>query len=574
MTQGKRHSIEYHSQDQRKHYRLTTPFWVQAEGKTYKTKDWSVGGLSISGYHRQLRDNEPLNLKIIIKFQGFNVGFEAEARTIDCDGNNNVRLAFHNLSSRSKNILQFFSQSIISGEMADIEDTIKRIDVPINVQDDNIEATRSKKPPFRRWPAKSIFFTVLYLTIGLIVFLYLALVLYSNFVHMKVESSVVTAPEEEIVSPFTGIVGEYFVAQGDIVKKGQPLVRIDDPEMEHRLAIERTNLITAQNEHKLKSTFLQGEKNKMEIYENVGKTKFEEAKSNVREYTERLEHLHNEHERAKLLYEKRFIPKSEMDKFEADYETVFHQLEQAKHQMSVHEKSLSGIEKGHYFSNDQVEGEIPQHKANVEHAANQIEVAKLKISALEKQISKRVIKAPFDGHVVDVSKSNTNTVDRGEELVLLERDEARYIKSHLTQDEITEITMGSTATVYIPAIKKRYKAIVRHIDRTDGFIDEMNAIYKPRTINDRSALVELELIDFTMQGLRNQLPAGTPAIVYFDRSLTDGIVHRLRMYFSPANVPDNSKVTTRPGENPSAVRNENFSGKRGGTTALKTIDDE
>lgn len=555
MAQGKRQGIEYHSQDQRKHYRLTTPFWVQIEGKTYKTKDWSVGGLSISNYHRNLKENETLDLKIIIKFQGFNIGFEAQSKVISCDNNNNTRLAFYNLSERSKNILQFFSQSIISGEMADIEDTIKRIDVPINLQDDNIEDKYGKKPPFRRWPLKSIFFTVLYLSLGLIIFSYLALVLYSNFVHMKIESSVVTSPEEKIVSPFTGLVGEYYVKPGDLVKEGEPLIRIDDADLAHKLDIEKTHLIEAQNEHKLKSTFLVGEKNKVNIYENIGQTKYEEAKSNVREFTERLEHLQNEHERAKILYQKRFIAKSEMDKFEADYETVMHQLEEAKHQVVVHEKALKAVETGHYFSNDQLEGEIPQHQAYVDHASAQIDIVKLRIAALEKQMGRRVIRAPFNGHVVDLAKSNGNTVDRGEELLLLERDETRFIKSHLTQEEIVEITMDSTATVYIPSIKKRYLAKVRHIDRTDGFIDEVNAIYKPRTVNDRSALVELELQDFTMEGLRNQLPAGTPAVVYFDRSMWDGITHRIRMYFSPAHKPDNSKVTTRLDKQPSKITN-------------------
>merc|ERR1711974_386790 len=101
--------------DQRKHYRLTTPFWVHVENHTYKTNDWSVGGLSIDGFHREVEYGEVLELKIIIKFQGFNIEFNATAKAL-ATNNNILRLKFEKLTDRSKNILQFFSQSIISGE--------------------------------------------------------------------------------------------------------------------------------------------------------------------------------------------------------------------------------------------------------------------------------------------------------------------------------------------------------------------------------------------------------------------------------------------------------------------------
>lgn len=536
MSDQSKHGIEYHSHDQRKHYRLTTPFWVQVDGKTYKTKNWSVGGLSIAKYHKKMMPGQTLALKIVIKFQGFNIGFDAQGKVVDVDSQNNLRLEFCNLSARSKNILQFFSQSIISGEMADIEDTIKRIDVPINQQEEKIKENQGKRPPLSRWPLKSLIFSALYLIIGLLIFLYIALIVYSNFVHMKIESAVVSAPIETVVSPFNGNIGEYYVKAGSKVVPEQPLVRIQDHEIEHELHLEQTNLLAAKNDHGLQTKFLNGEKNKMDIYRNIGETKYNEALSNVREYTERLEHLKNNHERAKILYSKKFIAKADMDKYEADFETVMHQLDEAKHQLEVHSKALKSIETGHYFSADQLEGELPQQQAHLEHAENQVEVIKHKIKAHEEQIRRRIIKAPFNGHVVKVFRSDTNTVDRGDNLLLLEKDQARGITAFLTQDEVVEISLDTTVTVYIPAIRQRFTGKVKHIDRTDGFISEVNAEFRPRTINDRSALVQVELDNFDIDKGRELLHPGTPAVVYFDRSILKAITHRIKLYFTPTSA--------------------------------------
>lgn len=542
MTESNKQNIEYHNQDHRKHYRLTTPFWVQVDGKVYKTKDWSVGGLSIANYHKQVNQGDTLPLKIIIKFQGFNIGFEAQGRVVSADSNNNLRLEFYDLSARSRNILKFFSQSIISGEMVDIEDTIKRIDVPINVQDDNLEAIRGQKPPLRRWPLKSLFFTALYLTIGLLVFLYIGLAVYSNFMHLKVESAVISAPAEKIVSPFNGDIAEYYVKQGDLIQKGEPIVRLVDHDLEHQLELEKTDLLSAQNDHGLSSRFLASERGKIEIYKNIGQTKYEEAASNVHQFEERIQHLKNDHERAKTLYAKKVISKAELDLVEADYEEKFHQLEEAKNQLKVHEKALKHAdENGHYFSNDQLEGDIPQVSARVAHAENQVEIMKSRIKVHEEQIARRTIRAPFSGHIVDLARTVGNTISRGDELVMLERDEKRTVDAHLTQDEIVEVRFGTEAVVYIPLLEKKFQAKVIHVDRTDGFIDEINSKYRPRTIKDRSALVKLDLIDFDMKDAREQLRPGTPAVVYFNRSMFGTIKHRLKLYFNPDNTPAENK---------------------------------
>lgn len=540
--------IEYHTQDKRKHYRITIPIWVKVDDKTYKTEDWSIGGLSLVNFHKTLNVGDELELKVLIKFQGFNIGFDAKVKIISAH-NNKIRCKFVDLSSRSKNILQFFSQSIISGQMVDIEDAIKRIDIPINLQDDNLEEYKNEKRPFFRWPLKTIFFTIFYLTAGLLLFLYVALILYSNFVHMKVDSAIVTAPTEAVVSPFEGVIEKIYVTKDQTVRANEPMLTIKDHLLEQNLELERANHEQVKADLEVKAKNFREEKSELGIYKTIGQTRVEEAKQNLQSLIETNENLASQHERAKKLYAKRYIALSEYNKFEADHEASVHKVEQARHQYQEQLQALKSIDTGHYYSRDQVQSAVPQQEALVAQAEKNIAASQQKITAMEKQLEAHTLRVPFDGDVVDISKSTGNTVARGDKLMLIEHNQPRTITAYLTQDEVVELEMGGTATIYVPSLKKRFAGKILQIDRTYGFVDEVNTQYKPRTTNDRSANVIIVLTDFSIEDTRKFLAPGTPAVVYFNRSLSEGVWHRLQLYFSPSHTPNkikNTKATTAP----------------------------
>lgn len=538
MTEKK--GIEYHSQDQRKHYRISTPLLVNVDGKTYKTKDWSIGGLSLTNFQREVNQGDILGLKVLIKFQDFNISFDAKSKVIGSK-DNKLHLKFEDLSDRSKNILQFFSQSIISGQMVDIEDTIKRIDIPINFQEENIEEQKNKRPPFLRLPLKTMFFTTFYLTIGLLLFIYIALVVYSNFVHMKIESAVVSAPIENIVSPFDGVLSQVYVGKDAILKPQEPLVSIKDHELEKLFELEKSNQEQFKAELDLQNKNLAAEKGELKIYADVGTEKIKELKANLNDWLVRNKNADLQYQRMLALYAKHYISKAELDKSETEHTTIMNQVKEATHQLEAQEGAMAAIKSGHYYSFDKVQSDVPQIEAMVEQAERNLSASQDRIEALEKQIAERTLKSPFDGQVIDVFKSQGNTISRGDFLMLIERNEPRVIKAYLTQDEVVEVKMGSDVTVYIPSLRKRFAGTVTQIDRTDGFIDEVNSIYKPRTVNDRSALVTIALKNFDMYESRKILNPGTPSIVYFDRSLSEGVMHRLQMFFTPMNHTSNQK---------------------------------
>src|SRR4030095_6270237 len=87
---------------------------------------------------------------------------------------------------------------------------------------------------------------------------------------------------------------------------------------------------------------------------------------------------------------------------------------------------------------------------------------------------KHEYRAPFDGVVMRVFKSVGMTVDRGEPVLILSKaGEEPHIDASLTQEEAGRIAMGISAVASVPALGKRYNVEVVMVDRTSGFLKEI-----------------------------------------------------------------------------------------------------
>ena len=98
----------------------------------------------------------------------------------------------------------------------------------------------------------------------------------------------------------------------------------------------------------------------------------------------------------------------------------------------------------------------------------------------------------------------------------------------MTQEEVLEIGLGDTATVYFPSIDQRVAAVVLVIDRTTGYIDEIESRYQWRGPKDRSAKVTLRFLDIERDVIRKRFKPGLPAVVVFERRNTDEVSRRIK----------------------------------------------
>ena len=96
--------------------------------------------------------------------------------------------------------------------------------------------------------------------------------------------------------------------------------------------------------------------------------------------------------------------------------------------------------------------------------------------------------------MTQILKSEGNTTDNMKPIILIEKEsEKKQIIAYLTQDEIIHIGRDNVK-IYLPALGKTFVGNIVEINRTDGFIDEINAQYRWRDFQiDRSAKIVVNI---------------------------------------------------------------------------------
>jgi hypothetical protein len=160
----KSNRVRFARASQRRHHRLITALGIFVNGVTYTALDWSMEGLRFRPAHPdQFKREDRIDLSLSIPFQGFNVTLDLKARVIRVDASTgDVALQLIELSSRAKELLHYFSDNLIRGEMASIEGTIKRLDLPVTPPRPRLR-TQPQRSRLRRegaagWWVQAMFF--------------------------------------------------------------------------------------------------------------------------------------------------------------------------------------------------------------------------------------------------------------------------------------------------------------------------------------------------------------------------------------------------------------------------------
>ena len=141
-----------------------------------------------------------------------------------------------------------------------------------------------------------------------------------------------------------------------------------------------------------------------------------------------------------------------------------------------------------------------------------------RVKVYENLIKKLTLVAPFDGKVTQILKSEGNTTDNMKPIILIEKEsEKKQIIAYLTHDEIIHIGRDNVK-IYLPALGKTFVGNIVEINRTDGFIDEINAQYRWRDFQiDRSAKIVVNIQENEQNNFSKIALSGMPVIVYFPK---------------------------------------------------------
>lgn len=231
----------------------------------------------------------------------------------------------------------------------------------------------------------------------------------------KVES----AEKEEIVSRTSAIVQDIFVREGDSVKEGQVIMRLDTAELTHNLKREEANL-AVQKANLAKAGAGARPQELAQYRAEVDRTKviFDSAKA--------------KYERSKNLFEEGAISKENLEAAYVEYVTAEAGYSSAQQKLSLGREG-------------DTEENIRALQAQVLQAETAVELAR-------EQLAEAEIKAPMKGVILSLDAEKGRYITTGTILAVVGNPDKMQVKADVSESDGGDLAVGQPVKITCPAI--------------------------------------------------------------------------------------------------------------------------
>lgn len=250
--------------------------------------------------------------------------------------------------------------------------------------------------------------------------------------HIQGTGKIFSMDKRDIVSDVEEKIEKMFVKKGDKVEKGQVLVKLEEVNIQYK--IKDAKLRMSMEEESLKQ--LQREGNtELEINLSNAKIRYEDANKT--------------YERNKDLYEEGAISKMDFEKAENDMNEIYNDY------ILAEEK----LKKSNY------ENEIILQK-------QKLQLAKLDLEKLEKDLMKYTIKSPITGTIVDTNISESGIIESHVTLMSIQDVNHLEIIVDMNEYDASKIELGDFVKITGDSFEKRkYEGKVKYVGSIAKQID-------------------------------------------------------------------------------------------------------
>jgi len=527
----------------RRYHQVTAPLKVTLpSGEKSTATHWSLGGLQLDSLSGSLPElGAIIELMFELPFQGFDISFEVSAKIVKAEQETGTLcVEYIELTERAHDLLTHFIDDLVRGKMATVEDTICRIDVPVTPISTKPDPN-PQQDAIVRWPVKTIFMSAFYLILGVVVFGYLGILIYSSTMRLEVKSAVVSAPLATLKMPVDGKLVPVRFDTGMTVRRGDTIARIENAKLVADLEDKRIELQQARDMLARAQEKFRIQSSRMKLYKVVKRTDRQIASAQVESAKEALAAADNNFERLSKLRAKGLVNALKFDKAKSTRAEAEARLKKAQFELE-RASALDAVSDRVFFNNKEFVADLDMLALDVDAANGNVRTALKNLEKVEKATESLVIKAPFDGRIVSIMQSGNVNVVRNETILTLEKLDNPTVTAYLTQDEILSVGLNDRAKVFLPGLSRHVEATVVKIDRHSNFIDPKTARYAWSDRTERTALVslDLDLVDRSP----DKVTAGLPAVVIFPKRFTndvyDGIGGTVRKLIGGGDGNENS----------------------------------
>lgn len=512
---------------QRRHHRVTAPMLVTLpSGEQLRATNWSLGGLRLDAISAPLpKIGETMLLDLELPFQGFDISFKVEiqiARVVK--ETKTIGASFVELSERANDLMSHFISDLVRGQMATIDETICRIDVPVTPISTKPDVNPNEEVPIKRWPLKTIVMSIFYIVLGIVVFSYLAVLLYSGTMKMEISSAVISAPVTTLKMPVDGLIVPVKMQDSGSVKQGDILARVKSEVIERELVIKKRDYERKSRNKKRLSHRWQIETDRLKIYQSISLTKVKIAKAKVESSKAaliaadaNLIRVFGLVEQGLSKNEELKIAKSEQLQSEEKVKQEQFLLEQAI--------TLNTVSDRKFYNQEEFVSDLDMLALELDEANSELQLVHTELQDLMLLRDEMVVKAPFDGKIISVKHYGSGHLAKNTDLLTLEKRQVPSVTAFLTQAEIVSVGLKDEVNIYLPSQDKTYTGYVTKIDRNSSFLNTKSNHYEWKDRGARNAAVSLKIN--TNNG-QLHISGGTPVIVIFNKRNTSHMFSNLR----------------------------------------------
>ena len=246
-----------------------------------------------------------------------------------------------------------------------------------------------------------------------------------------------------ISSTVPGRLVEFSVSEGDVIRKGALISRLDSDSIELRnLELDaRIQAVETQiNEHKTNREIVN---NQTSSQVEIAKAKFDVATAQVQEAQYEKERTENDYKRAQSLAKKKLIATRQLDQARslANKAREKHRATEAQ-AISIqasYSEALASRQKVELFDS-QIE--------TLQHNRRALEIQKLQF---EKDLADRTILSPISGVVDQTFVHSQEYVSPGQRLLLIHDPSNVWISTNIKESEIRKVKVGQPVDIHVDA---------------------------------------------------------------------------------------------------------------------------
>jgi membrane fusion protein YbhG len=269
-----------------------------------------------------------------------------------------------------------------------------------------------------------------------------------------------------------GRVTERLVTEGDIVKAGQIVAKLDDVDLKQEVNLRRAELQAAQASLK-------------ELQAGSRPEEIQEASATLARAKAEEERYKKDYERQQGLFQKEVISQRELEATRMSYETAVAKVRETEEQLTLRKKG---------FRAEQIE----QGQAKVQQAQQALDIA-------ETRLGYATLVSPFDGLVLSKSIELGEYVSAGTPIVTIGQMNNVWLRAYIDETDLGRVHVGQSAKVRTDSYpNKTYPGQISFISSESEFT--------PKTVQTEKERVKLVYrIKIDIANLEMQLKPGMPA---------------------------------------------------------------